>query len=89
MGTGAGPLAPLEIAVGGADRAQIGKAVVADMTAVSACGLMPFKARVDEDAVKPLGLGGALDGRRARHTNGLDVGTDLAALEDLRRSPQV
>ena len=56
-------LPPLEVAVGGADGAQVGEAVVADVAAEAARRLVPLEARLLEDAVEPFGLGRMFHGR--------------------------
>src|SRR5689334_16666958 len=74
-------LPSFKIAVRRADDPQIREAVVADVAAVAARGLVPFEARVLEDAVEAFGLGGALDGRGAGHAERDHAGLHLAPLQ--------
>src|SRR3989454_8479699 len=61
-------LAPLEVAVGGGGHAfALTRGLAVHPHAHRAAGLAPLEAGLDEDAVEPFGLGGALDQPRARH----------------------
>src|SRR5512145_2298956 len=86
MGTPAGALAPLEIAVRGRGTALAGlQAVLVHPKAHGAAGLSPLEARVAEDAVEALALGLRLHEAGARHHHrAADVRGDAAALHDRR-----
>src|SRR5205807_2769865 len=61
-------LAPLEVAVGGGGHAlALARRLAVHPHAHRAAGLAPLEARLDEDAIEPLGLGGALHQPRAWH----------------------
>ncbi|GFF30512.1 LOW QUALITY PROTEIN: Lysine-specific demethylase 8 [Aspergillus udagawae] len=91
VGAAAGTLATLEIAVGGAGAALLGREDVGvHAQAHGAAGLTPLETCVREDAVQPLGFRLLFDQTRTGDDHGAhDVAGNLLTADDLGRGAQI